>query len=249
MGLVETEAIVLRVYPLAEADKIVVCLTRSSGVVRAVAKGAKRLKSRFGAGLEPFTLLHLSYFEKEGRELVTLRQTEIQRSYFKLSQRAETIAALSYMSELVMEFAPPHEPNEKLFRMVRATLEAVPEGLADMTALLRYFEIWTLKLAGFLPEFRRCAECGANFKAEETAYMNAEFKLRCQQCSQRMGMALTAATRAQILSIQRLSPADYSQAATAVTAAGGGEMAQLTQRLISHVLERSPRLQATTYST
>ncbi|MBD0373986.1 MAG: DNA repair protein RecO, partial [Pyrinomonadaceae bacterium] len=116
MGLVETEAIVLRVYPLAEADKIVVCLTRSAGVVRAVAKGARRLKSRFGAGLEPFTLLSLSYFEKENRELVTLRQTDIQRSYFKLSQRAETVAALAYLSELVLEFAPPHEPNEKLFR-------------------------------------------------------------------------------------------------------------------------------------
>ncbi|MBD0370802.1 MAG: DNA repair protein RecO, partial [Pyrinomonadaceae bacterium] len=84
MGLVETEAIVLRSYNLAEADKIVVCLTRSTGVVRAVAHGARRLKSRFGAGLEPFTFVQMSYHEKEGRELVTLRQLEIARSYFSL---------------------------------------------------------------------------------------------------------------------------------------------------------------------
>jgi DNA repair protein RecO (recombination protein O) len=244
MGLVETEAVVLRVYPLAEADKIVVCLTRSAGVVRAVAKGARRLKSRFGAGLEPFTLLHLSYFEKEGRELVTLRQTDIQRSYFKLSQRAETVAALSYLSELVMEFAPPHEPNEKLFRMVRATLDSVPEGPSELTPLLRYFEIWTLKLGGFLPELRRCAECGKKFSTEESSYLNAEFKLRCGACSHELGMLLAGATRAQILDIQRLPPGDYLCAAKSMKAASKGELAQLTQKLIGHVLERTPRVSA-----
>ncbi len=61
MGLVETEAFVLRTYRLAEADKIVVCLTRDAGVVRGVARGARRLKSRFGAGLEPCTLVSLSF--------------------------------------------------------------------------------------------------------------------------------------------------------------------------------------------
>lgn len=245
MGLVETEAVVLRVYPLAEADKIVVCLTRSAGVVRAVAKGARRLKSRFGAGLEPFTLLALSYYEKEGRELVTLRQTEIQRSYFKLSERAETVAALSYLSELVLEFAPPHEPNEKLFRMVKASLEAVPQGLANLNPLLRYFEVWTLKLGGFLPELKRCAECGRKFNDAEQSYLNAEFKLRCQQCSHQLGMALGASARGQVLAMQRLSPIDYCQSAIAREGKGMEEVAHLTQKLISHVLERSPRVQAT----
>ena len=245
MGLVETEAIVLRVYPLAEADKIVVCLTRGAGVVRCVAKGAKRLKSRFGAGLEPFTLLHLSYYEKEGRELVSLRHTEIQRSYFKLSQRAETVAALSYLSELVLEFAPPHEPNEKLFRMVRATLDAVPEGADDLTPLLRYFEIWTLKLAGFLPELRRCALCERKLSEEETGYLNAEFKLRCRVCSHELGLALSGRTRWQILSIQKLSPADYMRETKPASVSDAEELAQLTRKLISYVLERSPRVQAT----
>src|SRR5215216_4935890 len=107
MGLVETEGIVLRTYNLAEADKIVVCLTRQAGVVRAVARGARRMKSRFGAGLEPFTIISLAYYEKEGRELVSMRQAEIIRSFFNLAQSAETVGALAYMSELVIEFAPP----------------------------------------------------------------------------------------------------------------------------------------------
>jgi DNA repair protein RecO (recombination protein O) len=245
MGLVETEAIVLRVYTLAEADKIVVCLTRSAGVVRAVAKGARRLKSKFGAGLEPYTLLHLSYYEKEGRELVTLQQAEILRSFFNLSQRAETLAALAYLSELVLEFAPPHEPNEKLFRMVRATLLAVPNGAEDFASLLRYFEVWTLKLAGFLPELRRCAECGRKFAETETSYLNAEIKSRCHLCSQQLGTPLKGLTRTQVRLIQQLSPGDYRQAADEQANAQGGDVAQLTHKLISHALERVPRVQAT----
>ena len=77
MKLVTTDAIVLRAYNLAEADRIVLCLTRSSGLVRAVAKGARRMKSRFGAALEPFTLIKLSFHEKEHRELVTVSSAEI----------------------------------------------------------------------------------------------------------------------------------------------------------------------------
>ncbi len=74
MGLVETEGLVLKSYSLAEADKIVVLLTQNEGLVRGVAKGAKRLKSRFGGGLEPFSVVQISYFQKEERELVSLCQ-------------------------------------------------------------------------------------------------------------------------------------------------------------------------------
>ena len=104
MGLVDTEALVLRSYNLAEADKIVVCLARSSGMIRAVARGARRLRNRFGAALEPFTILRITYYEKENRELVTLSHAEIVRSHFNLSQSADIVAALAYLSELLIEF-------------------------------------------------------------------------------------------------------------------------------------------------
>ena len=77
MSLFETEALILRTYNLAEADKIVVCLSRQSGLIRGVAKNCRKLKNRFGASLEPFTLINLTYFEKENQELVSFSQTEI----------------------------------------------------------------------------------------------------------------------------------------------------------------------------
>ena len=244
MAIIETEAIVLRTYNLAEADKIVVCLTRSTGVVRAVAKGARRLKSRFGAGLEPFTIIDLTYYEKEGRELVSIKQAEIKRSFFSLTQSSETIAALSYMGELVLEFAPPHEPNEKVFRMFRAVLQEVAQSPEGLSALVRYFEIWILKLAGFLPDLRSCAECHRKIEEGALGYLSAEFKLHCVECSPRVGTTLHTSAHAQLRSAQRLSPADFAKSVQGLAVAQRGEIARLTQGLIGRALERRPRGQA-----
>ena len=64
MPLIETESLVIKSYGLAEADRIVVLLTQEHGMIRGVAKGAKRLKSKFGSGLEPFSVVKVEYFEK-----------------------------------------------------------------------------------------------------------------------------------------------------------------------------------------
>src|SRR5215217_818178 len=117
MALFETEALILRSYNLAEADKIVVCLSRTSGLLRGVAKGCRKLKNRFGASLEPFTHVNLTYYEKEHRELVSFRNTEILKSHFNLSSDATILTGLAYMGDLLVEFSPPHQSNEKLFRM------------------------------------------------------------------------------------------------------------------------------------
>ena len=101
MALFETEALILRTYNLAEADKIVVCLSRSAGLIRGVAKGCRKLRNRFGAALEPFTLINLTYYEKEHQELVSFRQVEILKSRFNLSSNASVLTGFSYMGNLL----------------------------------------------------------------------------------------------------------------------------------------------------
>jgi DNA repair protein RecO (recombination protein O) len=132
MPIFETEALVLRTYNFGEADKIVVCLTRTSGLIRAVAKGCRKLKSRFGAALEPFTLTRIVYYQKEHQELVSLSNAEIVKSHFDLSGNAETLTGLAYMGDLVIEFSPLYEANERLYRMVKACLEAICESQSDL---------------------------------------------------------------------------------------------------------------------
>lgn len=245
MGLFETEALVLRTYNLADADKIVVCLTRVNGLVRGVARGCRRLKNRFGAALEPFTLLHISFYQKEHQELVSLRHTEILRSHFNLFSKAETLAGLSYMAELVIEFSPPYQPNEKLFRMVKACLEAIADSPPDMETILRYFEIWLLKLEGFLPDIKRCAECRRVFNGKETAFMGPELLLRCSPCSQGKGAAFSERLLLQLRAIQRLGPSAFAAESRGIPANIHGEMAKLTHQLIGRVIEKQLRVRST----
>src|SRR2546423_2498332 len=166
MQLVSTDAMVLRSYNLGEADRIVVCFTRSAGLVRAVAKGARRMKSRFGAALEPFTLIRLAFHEKENRELVTVSRAEIIKSNFDLAANFETAEVLAQMAELINEFAPPHEANEILFRMISACVDALAANPRADRALLRYFEIWLLRIAGSFPYISHCGSCQRAIAAE-----------------------------------------------------------------------------------
>ena len=241
----ETEALVLRTYNFGEADKIVVCLTRESGVVRGVAKGCRKLKSRFGAALEPFTLTKVSYYHKENQELVSLRQADIIKSHFDLSSHAETLAALAYMGDLVLEFSPPFEQNEKLFRMVNACLDAIAASEADLQSILRYFEIWLLKLEGYLPDVRRCGECHLPFDTNEAAFLGTDLMFRCRRCGKGSGNALSGRLQSQLRATQKLAPNKFAEDARQLPEGIHREMAELTRQLIGRVLERQPRLRPT----
>ena len=245
MGLCETEALVLRTYNLAEADKIVVSLTHSSGLVRAVAQGCRRLKNRFGAALEPFTLLQITYYKKENQDLVSLRQTEIIKSHFYLSSDAATLTGLAYMADLVIEFSPPYQANEKLFRMVKACLEAVAASPADLQTVLRYFEIWLLKLEGFLPDIKHCADCGLQFAEDRTAFVGPDLVLRCRSCGQGMGTALSERLHQQLRATQKLAPGVFVEQSHEVPVKTLRELAELTHSLLGRVLERQPRMRST----
>ena len=245
MALLETEALVLRTYNFGEADKIVVCLTRSAGLIRAVAKGCRKLKSRFGAALEPFTLAKITCYQKEHQELVSLNQAEILKSHFDLSGDAETLTGLAYMGDLVIEFSPPYEPNERLFRMLKACLDAISESRSDLQIILRYFEIWLLKLEGYLPDIRRCGECHRPFDETEPAFVNSELVFRCRRCSRGSGNALSRKLQTQLRATQRLAPYVFAQESRSVPESIHREMAELTHQLIGRVLERQPRLKST----
>jgi DNA repair protein RecO (recombination protein O) len=241
MSVFDTEALILRSYNLAEADKIVVCLSRSAGLIRGVAKGCRKLKNRFGAALEPFTLINLTYYEKENRELVSFRQVEILKSRFNLSSNASILTGFAYMGDLLIDFSPPHQANDNLFRMALACFEAASETPEDLDAVLRYFEVWLLKLEGFLPDLRVCANCQRAF-ADEVIYLGPDLSLRCSQCSNGRGGAVSKRLRTHMRTAEKLSPAKFAEEARDVSKDTKREMAELTYQVIGRVLERMPRV-------
>lgn len=186
MKVIESEAIILKNFSLAEADKIILCLAQKAGLVRLSVRGAKRLKSRFGGQLEPFTIAAIIYGQKEETELGRLFQAEISASHFHLSANLNVLNALSYLSEILIAITPAQEPNETLYRMVRACLLAINEArgdLAEVRLIVTYFELWLLRLAGFLPDFRVCSKCQSSILNTRVYYFADEFKLVCQSCA------------------------------------------------------------------
>ena len=241
MALFETETLILRSYNLAEADKIVVCLSRSAGLIRGVAKGCRKLKNRFGAALEPFTFVNLTYYEKEHQELVSFRQVEILKSRFNLSSNASILTGFSYIGDLLIDFSPPHQANDNLFRMALACFEAASATPEDLEAVLRYFEVWLLKLEGFLPDLRLCANCQKAF-GDEVVYLGSDLSLRCGQCSQSRVNPISKRLRAHLRSTEKLSPAKFAESAREVSDDTKKEMAELTFHLIGRILERTPKI-------
>jgi DNA repair protein RecO (recombination protein O) len=191
-----SEALVLRTYPLKEADLVVSFLTRDQGKLRGVAKRARRPKSSFGAGLERLSYVRMSYFQRETRELVNLDSCELIRSQFDLVSDYRSGVALDYFAEVSEQMLPAAEPNEKFFRLLLSVLDYLrPAGDGESAGrawcAVTYFSLWALRLSGWLPELNVCLSCGTVLddpESPERAYFSrGQAGLVCGHCKRMPG--------------------------------------------------------------
>jgi DNA repair protein RecO (recombination protein O) len=182
----ETEAIILKTFPLGEADRVVSFFGRSSGRLRGVAAGARRLKNRFGSTLEILSHVQLWYVERETRELVRIQQAELLESLHKAQSDyglSTGLAVISEISELVL---PDHEVSEAMFRLILLAAREI-ERTGNWQLPLSYFAFWTVRLGGWLPRFDRCAFCQTVFDTGPAFYDAHHAGLFCANC-RRSGM-------------------------------------------------------------
>src|SRR3982075_449940 len=158
MALKESEAIILRTYPLREADLLVTLFTRAEGKVRGVARSAKKSKRRFGGALEPLTYVRVFYEDRERQELARLDSCEVLESPLATEVGYPRAVALAHVAELLDELLPDREANDAVFRLTISVLHAMPGPEVWMP--VTYFELWLTRLGGFLPELIECIVCG-----------------------------------------------------------------------------------------
>ena len=159
MPLQTSEAFVIDVRKMAEADRLVTFFTEEAGKIRGVAASAAKSRRRFGGKLERLSRVRVTYFEKEGRELARIDSCDLLEESFTLHQDLTVAATLSYVAELVDVFTHERESDPNYFRLLTALLAAVRAG-GGPAILARYFETWTLRLHGLMPALDRCAHCG-----------------------------------------------------------------------------------------
>jgi DNA repair protein RecO (recombination protein O) len=169
----ETEAIILKTFPLGEADRLVSFFGRSSGRIRGVAAGARRLKNRYGSTRELRSHVQIWYVERETRDLVRIQQTELLESFHKAQSDYSLSTGLAVVSEIAELVLPEQETNEAMFRLILLTAREV-ERRGGSALALSYFAFWTVRLAGWLPRFDVCAKCGKAF-GQGSAYESAHY--------------------------------------------------------------------------
>ncbi len=181
MPLRETEAIVLRTYRLAEADKIVSLLTRQFGRLRAVAAGARRPKSRYGGALEPLSYIRLWLFERENRDLLRMNSAELLESFYDMQREYRVQVGAQYIAEVSERLLPEREVNERAFRLILAVLRAMKHS-GEIDRPLFYFNYWLVRLGGFLPDLEHCLACGRILGDEPGYYGAGSEGLLCARC-------------------------------------------------------------------
>lgn len=170
MALKESEAIVLRTYPLREADLLVTLFTRIEGKVRGVARSAKRSRKRFGGALEPLTFVRAFYEDRERQELARLDACEVLESPLASEISYPRATALAHIAELLDELLPDREANDAVFRLTLSVLSSLRGP--DIWLPVTYFELWLTRLVGFLPDFSECMVCGRALNGSR-AYFHA----------------------------------------------------------------------------
>jgi DNA repair protein RecO (recombination protein O) len=190
MPLQESDAIILKTYPLGEADRIVAFFSREHGKVRGVANGARKMKNRFGASLEPLTHSRVQFFEKENRDLVRIQSAEILDSPMALFADYDRAVFAGQVVDLTDRFLPEHQPHDAVFRLVRMMVQAVKDDCPlDLAAC--YFEVWMLRLAGVFPDLFRCAACSRPLDtAEERHLARGLQSVLCAGCDHGGGVAV-----------------------------------------------------------
>jgi DNA repair protein RecO (recombination protein O) len=168
MSVLTSEAVVLRTWPVHEADLIVSLFTRDFGRVKGVAKSALKSRKRFGGALEPMTEARAWFADRPGQELVRLDQLEIVRSPLSAPVDHARMAVLSFFAELLDQVLPEHDPQETVFRLLVAVLEQTTVEQPWMP--LTYFQLWMTRLMGLLPDIAHCTACGEALTAGEASF-------------------------------------------------------------------------------
>jgi DNA repair protein RecO (recombination protein O) len=194
MALKESEAIVLRSYPVREADLLVTLFTRWEGKVHGVARAAKKSKRRFGGALEPLTYVRAYYADREQHELARLDACEVLESPLGCEVTYPRAVALGHVAELLDELLPDRESNDPVFRLTLAVLAGLRGG--DVWLPITYFELWMTRLMGYLPDLAACVVCGHLLDGNRAFFHGLSDGLMCAHDKRLASSEISATSRA-----------------------------------------------------
>jgi len=235
MPLKESEAIILRTFPLGEGDRLVSFLDRQAGKLRGVARGARMPKSRFGSTLEILSYIRIWYFERENRELVRINQCELIDSFLDVQKDYQAGVYLALMSEITEAVLGEREAADPQFRLLLLAARAVRAN-GPSPAVLAYFSLWTVRLGGWLGSLEQCSQCRKEFGKIAAYTSPGTSSLYCDECREDWAkpisqVALSIGRGALSGSLERLLKTNPSLS-------GSEEISSFALDILEHHMER-----------
>ncbi len=237
MALFASDALILRTWPVNEADLIVSFFTRDYGKIKGVAKAALKSRKRFGGALEPMTLARAYFADRPRQELVRLDQLELLQSPLSAPVDYARAAVLSFYAEVLEECLPEQDPQETVFRLLLAVLEQTT--VASPWMPLTYFSLWMTRLMGWLPDLTACTVCGERFAPGEASFHPQADGLFCPL--HRLGSSGLLSADSWILAQRILREPVTAFASEAWVRRRGEDLRRFTRQSLERHLERRLR--------
>ncbi len=237
MALSRCEGIVLKTYALGESSRIVVAYTREHGLLKLVAKGARKAPSRFGFALEPLSRSRFVIYHKPDRDLHLLSQADTLAAtgseLSDLTRLAHAEAALELIDRLVWG----EEPHAELFDLLVAALESVTRApWAALPAITIAFQLQVASLLGYRPRLDACAQCGGTLSPRRV-FSPARGGLLCDRCAGSETGAVTLSADA-LAGLSLLLSRPVPEAGQFLEVKRTGEILKVVEAFLRHHFER-----------
>jgi len=206
--IVSTDAIVLRSMKYGETSKIVTLYSERFGKIKVIAKGARGVKSKFGASLEPMTHSSVILYKKEQRDLHVLSKCEMSSPFFKFEGNGDRLAAGLAVVELVNMVMHDEEENAPMFALLVESLTAVDRASKHLLNIFFAFELRLLEIFGYGLNLQHCTRCGRSVVegryTDEVFLLLASGSVLCSDCHSTSNMGGIKASKGLVQSLFHL---------------------------------------------
>lgn len=245
MSSEKSNAIILRLVEFSETSLIVTMLTRDFGKLTALAKGARRKKSPFEAALDLLSICRIVFLHKSSGAMDLLTEAKLERRFRAGTKDLKRLYCGYYVAELLSKLTDDADPHPELFDLAERTIVALDQGDGSVFLALLRFELQTLAILGHQPMLTRCVVCGSDDDDQENRmyFGLVEGGRLCEQC--RPGKTNVISVSRQSITLLKLM-LDEGDAWKSfdLNNLNRGEVRQLLNRYITHLIGNPPRMHA-----
>jgi DNA repair protein RecO (recombination protein O) len=242
MAAEKATALVLRVIDFSETSSIVTLFTRELGKVRALAKGARRLKGPFESALDLLAVCRIVLLRKSSEALDLVTEAKLERRFRAAGRDLSSLYAGYYVAELLNELTDESDPHPELFDAACEALADLAGGGTAVASVVLRFELTALRLLGHLPALATCVECGSTdlLGHGRVAFGLTAGGVLCARC--RPGKKQVVSMQAGTLRILERFADPAADGWRRMEAAGGGELRGVMNRYLAQLLGKKPRM-------